>query len=99
MQGGGEDLILWPRPAPLPSLSAGTRSSAKKSMIRSIQHGSIVVTSEIPTPALILDFATNSTLINRGISSVDDDVNVAKESVCWFYPWPLEPLLHSERGP
>ena len=51
-------------------------------MIESIQHGSTVVTSETPTPALILSFATKSTLINRGISSVDDDANVAKESAC-----------------
>ena len=47
--------------------SAGTRSLAKKSMIGSIQHGSIAVTSETPIPALILGSATNSTLINRGI--------------------------------
>ena len=55
-------------------------------MIGSVQHGSAVVTNETPTPALILGSTTNSTLINRGISSIDDDAYVAKESACQFCP-------------
>ena len=66
--------------------SAGTRSLAKKLMIGSIQHSLTIVTSEMPTLALILGYATNLTFINQGISLVDDDVNVAKESVCQFCP-------------
>ena len=66
--------------------SAGKQSSAKKLMIGSIQHGSIVVTCETPTPTLILGSATNSTLIKRGTSSVIDDAKVARESACLFYP-------------
>ena len=55
-------------------------------MIKSIQHGSTVVTNETPTPVFILGSATSSTFINRGISSINDDANVAKELACWFYP-------------
>ena len=51
-------------------------------MIGSIQHDPIVATSDTPAPALILGFATSSTFINRGIPSVDDNANVAKESAC-----------------
>ena len=55
-------------------------------MIGSIQHGLAIVTSETSTPTLIVSSDTNSTLINRGISSFDDDANVAKESACRFCP-------------
>ena len=55
-------------------------------MIRFIQHGSTIITNEIPTPKLILDSATNFTFINQGISSIDDDANVVKELACRFYP-------------
>ena len=55
-------------------------------MIGSIQHGSTIATSETPIPALILGSIISSAFINRGIPSVDDDANVAKKSVCQFYP-------------
>jgi len=58
-------------------------------MIGSIQHGSVVEIISTPTPnvALMLGSAISSTLINRGTSSVIDDANVTRESVCLFYPW------------
>ena len=49
-------------------------------MIGSIQHGLAIATTKTPTLALILSFATNSPLINRGTSSVNDDTNVVRES-------------------
>ena len=55
-------------------------------MIESIQHSSDIDTTETPTPASILGYATSSTLINRGTSLVSDDAKVAKKSTCQFYP-------------
>ena len=52
----------------------------------SIQHGSDDETIATFIAALILGSAMSSTLIIRGVSSVTDDANVAKESACLFCP-------------
>ena len=78
--------------------SAGNRSSAKKSMIGFIQHGSDIVTIEAFIFSSILGSATTSTLISRGTSLVSDDGNVAKELAYQFCPLLFEPPLLSETG-
>ena len=63
-------------------------------MIESIQQGSNIAIIETLIIELILGFATSSTLIIQGTSSIIDDANVARESVWLFCPratWTILP--------